>query len=110
MLDQVAERADFTYEITFFPTYNDVLTAFKAGELDLLPGVTSTFSRQRYMAFSEPMFSIRRAVITKEKPINQFQELNSKKIAVEQGFALQELLPSLMPNTSLVPVTDSYMR
>lgn len=107
VLDQVAERADFTYEITFFPTYNDVLTAFKAGELDLLPGVTSTFSRQQYMAFSEPMFSIRRAVITKEKPINQFQELNSKKIAVEQGFALQELLPSLMPNTSLVPVTDS---
>lgn len=107
VLDQVAKHADFTYEITLFPTYDDVIAAFKANKLDLLPGITSTFSRQQYMAFSDPMFSIRRAVITKEKPINQFQELNGKQIAVEQGFALQELLPNLMPNISLFSVTDS---
>ncbi|MCG7588383.1 transporter substrate-binding domain-containing protein, partial [Photobacterium sp. OFAV2-7] len=65
VLGQVAKHADFTYDITFYSTYNEVVTAFKAGELDLLPGVTSTFSRQQYMAFSEPMFSIRRGVITK---------------------------------------------
>lgn len=107
VLDQVAKHADFTYEITFYSTYNEVVTAFKAGELDLLPGVTSTFSRQQYMAFSEPMFSIRRGVITKQQPVNQFQELTGKKIAVEQGFALMELLPSLMPKTTLVPVSNS---
>ncbi|OLQ75245.1 hypothetical protein BIT28_09950 [Photobacterium proteolyticum] len=107
VLDQVAKHADFTYDITFYSTYNEVVAAFKTGELDLLPGVTSTFSRQQYMAFSEPMFSIRRGVITKQQPVNQFQELTGKKIAVEQGFALMELLPSLMPKTTLVPVSNS---
>ncbi|MCG7587309.1 transporter substrate-binding domain-containing protein, partial [Photobacterium sp. OFAV2-7] len=46
-------------------------------------------------------------VITKQQPINQFQELTGKRIAVEQGFALMELLPSLMPKTTLVPVSNS---
>ncbi|MCW8328350.1 transporter substrate-binding domain-containing protein [Photobacterium sp. SDRW27] len=107
VLDQVAKHADFTYDIILFPTYDDVIAAFQANELDLLPGVTSTFSRQQYMAFSEPMFSIRRAVITQGKPINQYQELDGKQIAIEQGFALQELLPSLIPETTLFSVADS---
>ncbi|WP_051902175.1 ATP-binding protein, partial [Photobacterium sanctipauli] len=70
-------------------------------------GVTATFERQQYMSFSDPMFSIRRGVITHNKSVNDYQQLNKKTIAVEKGFALNELLPTLLPSAWLKPVADS---
>ncbi|MGF1700573.1 transporter substrate-binding domain-containing protein [Photobacterium makurazakiensis] len=107
VLKQVSAHAELNFQLVFYPTYEDVTTAFKAGELDLLLGVSSTFERQKFMAFSEPIFSIRRGVITQGKPINRYQELNDKAIAVEQGFALHELLPALLPKVQLHSVPNS---
>ena len=107
VLKQVSRHAEFDYQVVFYPTFEDVTNAFKAGELDLLAGVTSTSNRQGYMSFSEPIFSLRRGVVTLNKPINHYQELDSEVIAIEQGFALQELLPNILPWAQLRPVPDS---
>ncbi|MBY5943758.1 transporter substrate-binding domain-containing protein [Photobacterium rosenbergii] len=107
VLKQVSHHAEFDYQVVFYPTFEDVTNAFKAGELDLLAGVTSTSNRQGYMSFSEPIFSLRRGVVTLNKPINHYQELDSEVIAIEQGFALQELLPTILPWAQLRPVPDS---
>ncbi|MGR5061667.1 transporter substrate-binding domain-containing protein [Photobacterium sp. DNB22_13_2] len=107
VLKQVSRLAEFEYQVVFYPTFEDVTNAFKAGELELLAGVTSTYSRQEFMSFSEPIFSLRRGVITLNKPINHYQELDNEIIAIEQGFALQELLPTILPWAQLLPVPDS---
>ncbi|MGF1737621.1 ATP-binding protein [Photobacterium satsumensis] len=107
VLNQVSRLAEFDYQVVFYPTFEDVTNAFKAGELELLAGVTSTSSRQEFMSFSEPIFSLRRGVVTLNKPINHYQELDSEVIAIEQGFALQELLPAILPWAQLRPVPDS---
>ena len=107
MLKQVSHHAEFDYQLIFYSTFEDVTNAFKAGELDLLAGVTSTANRQGFMSFSEPMFSLRRGVVTLNKPINHYQELDSEVIAIEQGFALQELLPTILPWAQLLSVPDS---
>ncbi len=71
MLDQTSIKAGFEYELTLYPTFSAVLDAFRQGELDLLVGVSATKERQDYMTCSEPMFSIRRAVITQQQSINK---------------------------------------
>ncbi|PSU32379.1 ATP-binding protein [Photobacterium lutimaris] len=107
VLKQVSRLAEFNYQVVLYPTFEDVTNAFKAGELDLLAGVTATSSRHVFMSFSEPIFSLRRGVVTLNKPINHYQELDSEIIAIEQGFALQELLPSILPWAQLRSVPDS---
>lgn len=107
MLDQVSANTGFKYQIKLYPTFSDVLNAFKKGELDLLVGVSATKERQGYMAFSEPMFSIRRAVITQNKQINDLGELASANLALEAGFALNDLLPKLLPGSRITTVNST---
>ncbi|MDO6542606.1 transporter substrate-binding domain-containing protein [Photobacterium sanguinicancri] len=106
MLELIAIQAEFRFEIRLYPTYSDVVTAFKANDLDMLIGVSATFDRQQYMAFSEPMFSIRRAVITQQKTVNSLQDLTGDILAIEKGFALNELIPNLLPQ-SLIRTENS---
>lgn len=107
MLDQTSIKAGFEYELTLYPTFSAVLDAFRRGELDLLVGVSATKERQDYMAFSEPMFSIRRAVITQQRSINQLSDLATANLALEEGFALNDLLPSLLPDGRINRLTST---
>ncbi len=107
MLDQVSANTGFNYQVKLYPTFSEVLSAFKRGELDLLVGVSATQERQEYMAFSEPMFSIRRAVITQNKQINDLGELASANLALEAGFALNDLLPKLLPGSRITTVSST---
>ena len=107
MLDQTSIKAGFEYELTLYPTFSAVLEAFRQGELDLLVGVSATKERQDYMAFSEPMFSIRRAVITQQRSINQLSDLVTANLALEEGFALNDLLPSLLPDSRITKLTST---
>lgn len=107
MLDQVAVNAGFQYQIKLYSTFSDVLSAFERGELDLLVGVSSTKERQNYMTFSEPMFSIRRAVITQNRKINDLDALATANLALEKGFALNDLLPSLLPDSQITTLDST---
>ena len=107
MLDQVSANAGFKYQVELYSTFSDVLSAFERGELDLLVGVSSTKERQDYMAFSEPMFSIRRAVITQNRKINDLSELATANLALEKGFALNDLLPSLLPESRITTLDST---
>ncbi|WP_286293999.1 transporter substrate-binding domain-containing protein [Vibrio apostichopi] len=107
MLDQVSANAGFKYQIELYATFSDVLSAFERGELDLLVGVSSTKERQDYMAFSEPMFSIRRAVITQNRKINDLSELATANLALEKGFALNDLLPTLLPDSRITTLNST---
>ncbi|TCV18453.1 Hpt domain-containing protein [Vibrio crassostreae] len=107
MLDEVSVNAGFKYQIELYPTFSGVLSAFEKGELDLLVGVSSTKERQEYMTFSEPMFSIRRAVITQNLKINDLSELATANLALEKGFALNDLLPSLLPDSRITTLDST---
>ncbi|ULN63409.1 transporter substrate-binding domain-containing protein [Vibrio gigantis] len=107
MLDEVSSNAGFKYKIELYPTFSGVLSAFEKGELDLLVGVSSTKERQEYMTFSEPMFSIRRAVITQNLKINDLSELATANLALEKGFALNDLLPSLLPESRITTLDST---
>ncbi|CAK1882287.1 two-component system, NarL family, sensor histidine kinase EvgS [Vibrio crassostreae] len=107
MLDEVSANAGFKYQIELYPTFSGVLSAFEKGELDLLVGVSSTKERQEYMTFSEPMFSIRRAVITQNLKINDLSELATVNLALEKGFALNDLLPSLLPESRITTLDST---
>lgn len=107
MLDEVSVNAGFKYKIELFPTFSGVLSAFESGELDLLVGVSSTKERQEYMTFSEPMFSIRRAVITQNLKINDLSELATANLALEKGFALNDLLPTLLPESRITTLDST---
>lgn len=107
MLERVSANVGFEYQINLYPTFSAVLQAFERGELDLLVGVSATKERQEYMAFSEPMFSIRRAVITQQQTINQLDDLATANLALEKGFALNELLPTLLPDSRVTTLNST---
>jgi signal transduction histidine kinase/ABC-type amino acid transport substrate-binding protein/CheY-like chemotaxis protein len=107
MLEQVSNQAGFRYKIELYPTFSDVLNAFQQGELDLLVGVSATPERQNYMAFSEPMFSIRRAVITQQNSIGELSDLSGANLAIEKGFALNDLLPRLLPQSQVTTLDNT---
>ncbi len=72
-----------------------MLSAFKRNEVDLLIGVASTFDRQKYMVFSDPILSTSFAMISRSPQHTKIADLNDVIVSVENGFAIEQKIIDL---------------
>lgn len=98
LFEELAKNSGFSTEAHLYPTFSDVLQALNNNEIDILVGVSSTYERQKTMAFSQPLMIIPMAAITRMTSLQSMHELNGQLIALEQGFAIGEQLQQLAAN------------
>jgi len=107
-LQLVAERLGVKVQPVLYNTWEEVLAAVKAGEVDLLPSMASTPERESFLTFSKPYLSTSSLIFARrDSTIRVLDDLSGRRIAVEQGYAVHELLAKAVPGIDFVITEDS---
>ncbi len=97
---------DFTYSPGL--SWSQVMEQAKTGDIDLLPAITPSADRSRYLNFTQPYLHFPFMIFTrKEAPlITGIDDLGKARIAVERDYVTEEYLRRDFPILELV-LTDS---
>jgi len=89
-------------------TWPDVIAKAKSGEIDVLPAVTKTPDREKYLLFTEPYISFPMVITTrKDAPfVDSLAGLEGKQVGVVKGYASQEIIEINHPGIKLVLVEN----
>lgn len=88
---------------------NHILPALQRGEADLHPALRETPERAAYLSFTRPYARIHAVLITAsaaEAPVPRLAELGGQKVAVGDGYAVQNYLMTHFPALVLIPAAD----
>ena len=96
-------------------SYNPALTwaqsieKVKHGELDVLPAVSKTPEREKYLNFTRPYLSFPYVIFTRDDAllVTSLDELVNKTIVVERNYASHELLKNNYPKIALILVDNT---
>ncbi|QRY81375.1 transporter substrate-binding domain-containing protein [Pseudomonas sp. PDNC002] len=107
-LQLVSERLGLQVQPVLFNTWEEVLAAVKAGEVDLLPSMASTPEREAFLSFSKPYLSTSSLIFARrDSTIRVLDDLSGRRVAVEQDYAVHELLTKAVPGVDFVITEDS---
>ena len=95
----IEARLGVNLEVAPFGTWNDVLDAFRAGAVDLLPAVNSTPERRESMEFTEVYLDFPPVIMMRDDHplITGLSDLKGRKIALVSGYATTEEVISSFP-------------
>jgi len=105
LLRRVANIAGFKFE-PVFGKWAEVLGKLKPGEVEMSAGLMQTPERDEFLTFTTPIAEIFYSIIVKSgtSGIRGMADLDGKKVAIEDGYALHERLRSEHPDIDLVVV------
>ena len=86
-LDLLAERTGLTFEVARDLTWPEAYERALNRDVDALPAVSYTEDRAQYFLFSEPYFSFRRVIVTRntEPTISDLTDLDGQTVAVQRN-------------------------
>ncbi|PSU04902.1 transcriptional regulator [Photobacterium aquimaris] len=90
LMDAIAAKAGYQVRSICYPSFNEMVSAFKRKEIDLLIGVAATFESQKYMLFSTPILSASYAMLSRSPLHTSLTDLNEIIVSLEEGFAIEQ--------------------
>ena len=107
-LQLLSERLGMRIQPVLYNTWEEVLAAVKAGEVDLLPSMAATEERQRFLSFTQPYVTSSSLIFARrDSTLRTLDDLSGRRVAVEHGYAVHELLSEAVPGIDFVLVEDS---
>jgi len=90
--------------------WDEVLSAFKAGEVDMLGAVVPTPARGSFMLFSDPLFDVPGGIFVRKSPDQNgltLQRLKGMRVSVVSNYTAHDILRTSHPDITLdvVPTT-----
>jgi two-component system sensor histidine kinase/response regulator len=84
-------------------TWAEVIKKAKAGEVDVIPGMTPSRQRRKYMLFTQSYLTMPMILVTREDApfISGLKDLAGKRVAVVEGYVSQEYLKRDYPAIDL---------
>ena len=108
ILRLLEKRLGVHFEVIKGKSWQQTLDMAKAGELDMLSDAVSTPARRGYLNFTAPFIRSPIVVINDGRLgyIVDVRHLYGKRVAVKQGYFMQEVLAQEHPQIKLVPTKD----
>ena len=105
-MKRLASMLDFDTRYDPALSWQQVTEKAKAGEIDVLPAITPSLERSRYLNFTKPYLHFPIMVFArKETPlITGLEDLSEKRVAVVRGYVTQEYLMRDHPDLRLQPM------
>ncbi|MCY1496642.1 Sensor protein EvgS [compost metagenome] len=112
-LERAAGRLGLRVEPVYFDSWDQALEALRTGRVDVLPSVAQTPEREGRMLFSEPYLISNSLIFSRyDVQVQGLDDLAGKRVAMERGYALGELLRRRVPQALLVETqtTEAALR
>jgi PAS domain S-box-containing protein len=109
MIKAVAEIVGAELEFINGFTWAELMTKFKAGELDILPALFENEQRRKFMLFTDEYASnpLVLVVHADDRETISMETLKGKKVAVIAGYATTQTLKDKHPEITRVPIKDA---
>ncbi|WP_333803157.1 diguanylate cyclase domain-containing protein [Sulfurospirillum sp.] len=100
----IEKKLGIHFEIIKGKSWNELLDMGKKSELDILTSIVQTPERLKYFIFSEPYRDTQTMIADNGKGefIGSLEHLAGKRVAVEEGYFIQEMLSKKYPAIKLV--------
>ncbi|TRZ98127.1 MAG: PAS domain S-box protein, partial [Rhodocyclaceae bacterium] len=101
-------RLGVRFEVIKGKTWQQTLDMAKAGELDMLTDAVNTPDRRGYLNFTAPFIKSSIVVVNDGRKgyVDDLRQLHGKRVAVKQGYFMQEVLARDHPQIQLVTTPD----
>jgi PAS domain S-box-containing protein len=105
----VTQRLGIMVEPIVYPDWHSVLEAAKRHEVDLLVSVGETPEREGFLAFSKAYITSSNIVVARRSntAIRSIEDLAGATVALEKGYAINDVLPAKVPGVKIVNVEDT---
>ncbi len=97
------------FEIIHGKPWSEILNMAKRNELEMLACANKTPERSQYLLFSEPFKSAFAVIIDSGQGgfVGSLDNLAGKRVSVEKGYFMQEMISRNYPKIQLVPVANT---
>lgn len=107
-IELIARKAGFKVQYVQ-GSWDELLSRFKEGKIDVLHSVYRTDEREAYMLFSKPFYTNHVGIaVRKESGIRTVADLAGKRVAMMKGFATSEILLNSVPSIKPIMVNNLY--
>jgi len=105
----IEQKLGIRFEIVKDKSWVEVIEMAKKGEVDVLTSIVQTPERLKYLTFSAPYRDTQTMIVDNGKGefVGDLKRLASKKVAVEKGYFIHEVLTTHYPNIELVLVNTT---
>lgn len=107
-LAALEEILNVDFNVTHLESWNDSFDSVVSGETMLLSSATQTDEREAYLIFSEPYLNLVTAIFTDEdeQVLLDLPTLDGQKVALVEGYSINEYIKRNYPNITIVPVEN----
>lgn len=109
LMDAIADKAGYQVKNIYYSSFDEMISAFKRNEVDLLIGVASTFDRQKYMLFSDPILSSSFAMLSRSPLHAKIADLDDVVVSVEHGFAIEQKIVDMQLKSQILAMPSNTM-
>ena len=90
-------------------TWHEVMLKAEAGQIDILPAIVKTKSREKYLTFTKPYYSFPLVIAANKSLLNiaSLADLDSKRVGVSKSTPTEEILRLYHPNINLVMIESA---
>ncbi len=106
----VEQRLGVKFDIVKNKSWAEILEMAQQGELDMLSNANKTPERERYLIFTEPYLNTPAIIISDSNNgfIGTLDRLDGKRVTLEKGYFMQELLTHDHPEIHLIPAKNVH--
>jgi len=101
-MNLLAEKLNLRVKYISGPKWSEFLEMAKKGELDVMLNIMRTPAREKFLHFTEPYSSAKKAIYTNEKDLDSLQKLQKKVVCVPENFYIQHFLEAYYPKIVLL--------
>lgn len=110
-LQRLSEILNITFEVAVFDNWQEILSAAKSGDVDLLPAAVSTPDRRHFLNFTAPYVRSPSVVVTRTERdfVADLNHLAKEKVGVVDGYASDEMVTRYYSNLNVqrYPYTEA---
>jgi PAS domain S-box-containing protein len=91
---RIEERLGIRFRLVRKSTWDEVVQAFQAGEVDVVPAMTPTRQREAFMRFTEPYIEVPSVIVAREEETRSLTlyDLADSEVLVLEGYASHQYL------------------
>jgi PAS domain S-box-containing protein len=107
----IEQNLGFKFQLVKVASWNEAVEKAKKRELDVYASAMETPSRLEYMDFTTPYFNLPYTIISRKSVKDKLtlQQMKGMRIAVAQGYAVNDYLKNNYPGITIVNVQDELI-